>query len=311
MQIRTVLAGLGVVAATLSCGALLAPSASAATVHTSAAATLSASTAGFSPNGDGKQDKITFSYELPESGVTALEFLNSKGAVIGQKTISDGTALLGLDGLTGLSAGSGTYTWDGTLDAGLPISGNQDIKARLVSLDSNSLTDCLTGNGGLLGNLDLGNLDLGNLDLSNLDLSDLTQCSDSSESPAVPIEVVTNAPALSLKTSLGTVFPVKDGYRDSMKLSAKAVKAAATSFTLSKPNGDVLRKWTGSDSGFSTSWNGTDSAGKSLKAGFYKLTGVAAGEYGNKATTKTVAVRVSSKQFEMNNGEWTLVTQRP
>lgn len=307
MQIRTVLAGFGVVAATLSCGVLIAPSASAAVLHGSAAATLSASTAGFSPNGDGKQDTISFNYDLPESGVTALEFTNSKGAVIGQKTISDGTQLLGLDGLTGLAAGAGQYAWNGTFDAGLPISGNQDIKAKLVSLDSNSLTDCLSGGNGL----DLGNLDLGNLDLSNLDLSDLTQCSGSTASPEIPVEVVTNAPALSLKTSLGSVFPVKDGYRDKTKLSAKAVKAAATSFSLSKPNGDVVRKWTGSDTSWNTVWDGTNSSGATLPAGFYKLTGVATGEYGNKATTKSVAVRVSGKQFEMKNGEWTLVTDRP
>lgn len=315
MRIRTVLAGFGVVATTLSCGVLLAPTASAAT-DTSAGVSLSASSLGFSPNGDGKQDTITFSYDLPESGLTALEFTNAKGAVIGQKTISDGTSLLGLDGLGGLSAGSGKYVWNGTLDAGLPVSGNQDIKAKLVSLDSDSLLNCLgNGLGGLdLGGLDLSdlsNLDLGSLDLSNLDLSQLGTCEGEDQSGQVPVEVVTKAPSLTLRTSLGTVFPTKDGYRDSVKLSGKAVKAAATSFALTKPNGTVVRKWTGTDSGFSTSWNGTAANGKALKAGFYKLTGVAAGEYGNKATTKTLAVRVSGKQFEMNNGEWTLVTERP
>ncbi|GAB3270581.1 flagellar hook assembly protein FlgD [Kineosporia babensis] len=302
MQIRTVLAGVGVIAATLGCGVLVAPAASAATSDDTPTATLSASAKGFSPNGDGKQDTITFSYEIPQSGVVALEFLNSKGAVIGQKTISDeATPLLGLP-VGSQPAGEGTYTWRGDLDQGLPLGGHQDIKARLVSLGTTSLTDCLGSNlGDLLGGGGSG-LNLGGLDLSNPDL----QCADKAESGEVPIEVVAKAPVLNLSTSLGTVYPVRDGFRDSVKLSAKATKAADTSFTLTSPKGDVVRKWAGTADGFKVSWNGTDSSGDTLKPGFYKLTGTALGEYGNKATVKSVTVRVSAKEFEMRDGEWKL-----
>ncbi len=233
--------------------------------------------------------------------MVVLEFLNAKGAVIGQKTVSDERgSLLGLP-LTAEPAGEGTFVWDGTLDDGLPVSGNQDITARLSVLETNSLLNCL---GSTLGDVLGGGTDGGTLDLSNPDL----ECADQVESGDVPVEVVTKAPGLTLRTSLGTVFPVRDGYRDSVSLSAKATKAASTSFTLTRANGDVLRRWSGGETSWKALWDGTDSAGKTLLPGTYRLTGTALGEYGNKATRKTLSVRVSGKQFEMRDGEWRLVT---
>jgi hypothetical protein len=233
-----------------------------------------AASAGFSPNDDGTLDLLPITYTTYTDGIIALEISDyDSHYVIGSTMVSpaDPTQSFGF-GQT--AAGTGTFNWDGTIRDGDGVQQLPDERYRLsvVVIHPGVIPDSCE------------------LDLT-YDADE--NCYTLEESTVVLTEIATAAPAISLKTG-ATVYPVKDGYRDTTTISATFTAHSGYQVALLSSSGATVRSWTGLGRSFTNSWNGKNSAGKVVAPGRYSVRVRAAGKYGNASTTKVGSVSVAA-----------------
>ena len=99
-------------------------------------------------------------------------------------------------------------------------------------------------------------------------------------------------------TNYGTIYPVVDGYRDSIDIRATRGETASASIAIYNPAGTKIRTLTvPSGTGqYSVAWNGKNTAGTIQPAGKYKIISTVTDTSGNKLSD-TRYVTVSSKKL--------------
>ena len=115
------------------------------------------------------------------------------------------------------------------------------------------------------------------------------------------VRVDTRAPVLAAVTGTGaTVYPVIDGFHDSIPLTVRLDEASRVTTTIINSAGGVVRTLVGSvaaPSTFRTSWNGRTASGSLLPAGTYRFSMISQDAASNRRTTNRFSVALSSKRL--------------
>jgi hypothetical protein len=230
---------------------------------------LTAEAAGFSPDGDQAQDTLLLEYETFSSGVLALKVVDAGNHAVGTRVISEALPAQSL-AFAEIPAGTGSYSWDGRV--GL-VDGN----------DAGALPD---------GNYRLTLVVMRPKDPAATCSLDDAACYTEDLSSAVQTQILAADPTVTVSVG-GTLYPARDRYLDSVRLSAKFPAAAGYVIVLQDAQKRLIRSWTGTTTRWTAIWAGQDAAGGIVPAGKYALSVTAVGKYGNPDVAKSARVTVA------------------